>query len=271
MGVKNIKKTISLILAIVLTFSIFSVAGFAQDKLNYLVIGDSVTYSAGITNPVEACYGKIVADTNDYNYKNYAISGYTSENLLNYLDNEEVAQAVENADIIQISIGANDFLMCNMTYLALSGVFGNMKPFNEVQQYFENHFTQIIQKIKTVNPDVNILIQTIYNLDFVFPRTYKLGFEQINGTIRAYLEKNPESYTIVDVENHFKGHRDYIAADLLHPNAKGNLEIAKLTLRVLKDLGLGENTEPVIENEGIDVGGIYAVVATIVSIFWSVF
>lgn len=257
------KRTISLIIAVILAFNIFSIAGFAQEKLNYLVLGDSIAYGAGIANPVEACYGKIVADTNGYNYKNLAINGYTSENLFNYLNNEEVAQAVASADIIQISIGGNDFLGHNMILLNLSNIFGNMTPFNEIQQFFEKNFTLLIQKIKELNPDVNILVQTIYNPNFFFVKTFQLGLDQINGTIKTYLNENPEAYTIVDVENHFKGHRDYYAVDIIHPNAKGNLEIAKLTLQVLKDLGLGENTEPVIVNEPGDLKGFYAIFITL--------
>lgn len=252
------KKTISLIIAVILAFNIFSIAGFAQENLNYLVLGDSIAYGSGIANPVEACYGKIVADTNGYNYKNLSKPGSTSENLLNSLDNEEVAQAVANADIIQISIGGNDFLRHNIALLILNGMFGNMAPFNEIQQNFLKNGTQIILKIKELNPDAHILVQTIYNPNFIYARTFQLGLDRINGTIRAGLEDYPGTYTIVDVGNHFKGHWDYIAVDVVHPNAKGNLEIAKLTLQVLKDLGLGENTEPVIETEAVDLKGFHA-------------
>ena len=49
-----------------------------------------------------------------------------------------------------------------------------------------------------------------------------------------------------------EGHPDYIALDTIHPNAVGNIELAKLVLRTLYDLGLGDKTEPVTKNVGID-------------------
>lgn len=251
------RKITSLIIALILVINIFSVMGFAQEKLNYLVLGDSIAYADGIVNAEQACYGRVVADTNDYDYKNLAVNGYTSSDLLNYLDNEEVAQAVENADIIQISIGGNDFLHSNLAVLILSGIFGNMTVFDEVQSSFNNNFTQIIQKIKELNPDATILVQTLYNpLKLLMSIVYQYGVERINGTIKAYLEENPDAFTIVDVENRYKGQWGYIAFDMIHPNSKGNLEIAKLTLEVLKELGLGDTTTPVIKQEGIDWVGL---------------
>lgn len=251
------KKIISLIIALILVINIFSVMGFAQEKLNYLVLGDSIAYADGIVNAQQACYGKIVADTNDYNYKNYAVNGFTSSDLLSHLNADYVEEAVINADIIQISIGGNDFLRSNLPILLLSGIFGNMTIFNEVQEGFGNNFTQIIQKIKELNPDATILVQTLYNpLKLLMSIVYQHGVDRINGTIKAYLGENPDAFTIVDVENRFKGQWGCIAIDMVHPSSKGNLEIAKLTLEVLKELGLGDTTTPVISQEGIDWVGL---------------
>ena len=49
-----------------------------------------------------------------------------------------------------------------------------------------------------------------------------------------------------------EGHPEYIAADTIHPSAVGNVELARLILRHLKDLGLGEKTEPATNKPGID-------------------
>ncbi len=256
-GGKIMKKITSLIFALVLVFNIFSVTSFAQEKLNYLVLGDSIAYADGIVNAKQACYGKIVADTNDYDYKNLAVNGYTSSDLLSYLSVDYVAEAVTQADIIQISIGGNDFLRSNLPGLLLGGIFGNMTMFDEVQKDFENNFIQIIQKIKELNPDATILMQTLYNpLKLLMSIVYQHGVDRVNGTIKAYLEENPEAFTIVDVENRFKGQWGYIAVDMVHPNSKGNLEIAKLTLEVLVELGLGNTTTPKVTQEGIDWVGL---------------
>ena len=59
------RKIIAVLTAISLCFVMFSVfASAEEDELNYLVIGDSIAEGFGLKNPEEACYGRIVADTN---------------------------------------------------------------------------------------------------------------------------------------------------------------------------------------------------------------
>lgn len=45
---------------------------------------------------------------------------------------------------------------------------------------------------------------------------------------------------------------ELLADDCVHPNAKGNVELARHMLILLKNLGLGGNTEPVILTPGMD-------------------
>lgn len=247
------KKATSLIIALILLLNIFSVAGFAAKTKNYLLLGDSIAYGQGVVNSEQACYGKVVADTNGYKYTNYAVSGFPSAALLDHLSVDYVETAVKKADIIQISIGGNDFLTSNLFTLLLGGVFGITFQFDEIQKTFQKNFAQIIKEIKELNPKATILVQTVYNpSNYFLQKVYQIGVDRINDTIKAYLKKNPKAFTIVDVENRFKGHTDCIAVDKIHPNAKGNLEIAKLTLEVLKELGLGKTTTPRILEKGID-------------------
>ena len=116
---KTTKKIIAVILFIIFAFGCFSLTASANSGLNYLVLGDSIGVGQGLLNPTEACYGKVVADTNGYKYKNYAVGGYTTGNLLGYMEVDFVDEAIREADIISLSIGGNDFLM-DMGSLAFS-------------------------------------------------------------------------------------------------------------------------------------------------------
>lgn len=59
------KKITAIILSIVLVLGTFGICAYAENENPfYLVLGDSIAYGSGITNSREACYGKIVADTN---------------------------------------------------------------------------------------------------------------------------------------------------------------------------------------------------------------
>ncbi len=254
---KNLKKMSALLLAFVMAFGVFALSVSAAGRKTYVVLGDSIAYGQGIANSQDACYGKIVADTNGYNYANYAIDGYTSANLLRHLDTDYVAASVKKANIISISIGGNDFLTSNMAGLLISGKFGSGSRFDTIGEKFSANFSAIISKIKKLNPSAAILVQTVYNPNAgFFSDVYQKGADTINGAIRSYLSSHGGAFSIVDVASAFAGHaREYIAADTIHPNSKGNLVIAKLILQKLKALGLGTATEPVINNPAIDWTG----------------
>ena len=97
------KKLIALLLSVLMLFGGLAVTASAEENtLHYVVLGDSIAYGSGITNPVEACYGKIVADTNGYTYSNHSVPGHTTQNLISRLANEAVLADVKKADIISI-------------------------------------------------------------------------------------------------------------------------------------------------------------------------
>ena len=70
--------------------------------------------------------------------------------------------------------------------------------------------------------------------------------------ITGSLKPDSGSIHIVDVAEAFKGHPEYIANDCVHPNAQGNVVIARVVLEKLSSLGLGKSTTPVIRYEGVN-------------------
>ncbi len=250
------KKTIAVLMALIMVFSL-TVIGFAQEdeKLNYLILGDSIAHGSGVLNSDEACYGRIVADTNGYNYKNRGISGYNTSDLNNYLDNEDVKADVAWADIISISIGGNDFInhnVFNILFMALAISLGNTSSCERTVAGAKANFYSIIDKIKAINPDATILVQTLYNPGYpLIGGPLETGLTMLNGSFISYLDENPDAFTVVDIHETMKGESMFIALDTIHPNAHGNEIIAKEILKTLKELGLGENTEPVINHPGV--------------------
>ena len=93
------------------------IADAAEDAPHYVVLGDSIAFGSGLSNPRQAVYGRIVADTNGYAYDNFAVPGHTTQNLLQRMQNEQVKAAIADADIISISIGGNNFLLGNLNAL----------------------------------------------------------------------------------------------------------------------------------------------------------
>lgn len=251
----KIKKIFSLILALVFALCCFAPA-FAADKKIYLSLGDSIAYGQGVANPKEASFGKIVADTIGYDYVNQAVSGYNSEALLVHLELPSVKSDIKRADLINLSIGGNDFLTDNMASLAIKAiVFGDYSDFDKIAEDFYENFCIIIAKIKEYNPDAVLLVNNLYNPRMGIGREiYQQGVDRLNACYKRYLEENPGSYAMVDAATAIGDNEAYIAMDTIHPSAQGNVQIAKAALKTLNNLGVTQKTELVINATGLDYG-----------------
>lgn len=249
------KKVISLILAVLMAFSVCVCASAAKKPLNYVAIGDSIAFGAGVYNSEEACYAKIVADTNGYNYKNDSVSGFKSAQLLEFLKtNDETIEDIANADILTLSIGGNDFIQEKLPILIIKALaFDDYSMFDEITEVFSANFEKIIARIKEINPRCTILVQNIYNPRYDYAReVYAYGLGLVNDVFSTYLKKHPGAYQIIDVCSAFDGRQDLIANDEVHPSADGNVVIATLILKKLAKLGLGTKTEPVVNVKGYE-------------------
>ncbi|MBQ4245057.1 MAG: hypothetical protein II702_09100 [Clostridia bacterium] len=251
-----IKKITAAALCLVMLFTVLCVGSSAQDeKLFYLVLGDSIGYGSGLKNSQDACFGRIVADTNGYDYANDAVPGHTTKNLLSRLENESVIEDVKKADIISISIGGNNFLLGNLPLLLFNLIVrGNTEQAENTVAAFYDDLGTIISKIRSVNPDAVILLQTLYNPQTGYiGEAYETAIGFLNEAILKFAGENPDGLYVVDVASRLDDSENDFAEDGIHPSAAGNLKIAVAVLEKLSELGLGESTEPVINTEGVDI------------------
>lgn len=254
----KLKKITAVILSAVICVCMFSFSASAADadKKNYLVIGDSIAEGFGISNPDESAYGRIVADTNGYNYINDGIMGRNSSTLLKRLTEDEGFMAdVEWADIISVSIGGNDFLLDHAPLLIIQGlVFNDYAKFDKIGETFYDNFSKCMEQIRALNPDAVVLVQTIYtawNTEFS-KKPYEQAAKRINDGIIKYCEENPENNYVVDTRDAFAGRPALISSDTIHPSAEGNVVLSRLVLAKLNEIGLSDTTEPVVNVKGVD-------------------
>ena len=250
------KKTFAALLSVIIALTSLVVAYASEDEaIDYVVLGDSIAFGSGMINTVDACYGKIVAETNGYNYSNHSIPGITSGVLLQEIKAEAVLQSIKNAEIISISIGGNNFLTNNILGLAFECLTKkDMSNFDKIAGVFYDEFCQLMDFINEHNPDATVLMQTLYNpQDGAAGVVYAEGGNRLNDMIRKYDKEHPGEIVIVEVGNALNGDKENFADDKIHPSAKGNYLIAAEILRVLNSLGLGENTEPVVTTDGLDL------------------
>ena len=252
----EMKKITAIILSLAMLFCSLSVVAFAQDeKPFYLVLGDSIAYGSGLANSKAACYGKIVADTNGYEYVNHSVPSHTTANLISRLSNETVIADLEKADIISISIGGNDFLLNNLIGLMFDSIVKNdHTQYDAIADNVYVNLGKIVDIINENNEDAVILMQTLYNPQSGYLRApYQAGADRINAAIARYNEENPGEIVIVDVGTALGDDLENFASDEIHPSTKGNEIIAKEVLAKLYELELGESTEPVIAEKGVDI------------------
>lgn len=251
---KIIKKAIAATLAAAIIISVFALGAAAAKRPTYLLLGDSIAYGQGIINSKDACYGRIVANTNNYNYANDAISGTTSGALLLLLDEEPIIKDVKNADIITISTGGNDFLTRNWVGMGLRGIAtGDYSKLDPIVAKYKKNLTAIIVKIRKYNPKATIIVQTIYNPhNDIWTDAFQQGVDRMNAAIKSVKNKTG-GFVIANVGAVISGHPEYIAIDTIHPNAKGNIAIAEYMLKFLKKLGLGTETKPVIKVQPVSI------------------
>ena len=253
----KMKRLIALLLCLVLAacLPVFGAAA-EEDAPFYLVLGDSIGYGSGLANPREAVYGRIVADTNGYDYANDAIPGYTTQALLRLMQTENVKANIEKADIISISIGGNNYLLGNMMKLMADVlVKGDDSGFAAIGETYYDDLCKIIGTIKEWNPNAVILMQTLYNPQTGYMgEVYDHGTKWINDSVNRYAEEHPGEIEIVDVAARLTDHPADFAADRIHPSAAGNEKIAVAILEKLAELGLGDATVPVVNVPGRDAG-----------------
>ena len=251
------QKLISALLCVVLLLGLLSLTAGAAEQTSYLVLGDSIAYGSGLSNPKEAVYGKIVADTNGYAYENYAVPGHTTANLLRRMETEAVRDAIGKADIISISIGGNNFLLGNINELLYDGIVKeDPTRFDEIATGLYEDLGKIYDGIRALNADAAIILQTLYN-----PQTgyvgdvYQLGADRLNAKVWAFAQAHAADIFVADVAQALTDSDKDFAQDRIHPSAVGNEKIARVVLQTLYDNGLGAETEPVVVTPGTDARG----------------
>ncbi len=258
---KKTKKIISLVLAIIMCLTL-SASAFASEEnksTKLVVLGDSIAQGFGLGEEpadwLEFGYGKIIADTNGYDYVNHAIGGHTTYNLNKRLEEEAVVADVAEADIIAVSIGGNNFLLGGLYQMITDAlIFKKYDLVDKTAEEFYVDFGLALDKIKAINPDAQLLVQTLYNpREDILGKVYQYAVDLLNDNIRKIAAERNGAYVIVDVYTPFVGHTDYIQDDNIHPNEAGHYVIATEYLKVLKDLGLGDADKPLSDMPAVEI------------------
>lgn len=163
--------------SITVTFRVKAVSDLIPGPYVYVALGDSIPYGTSYEplfgpNPTvsytDKFYNYLKTKYVSPTYIDYSMSGDTSGDLLSDLYLADVQTAVTNADVITLCIGSNDIMdAANRIPLLI----GERVDFYDVdidianagRASFEANWPSIIQMINALNPDVQLLVMTLYN------------------------------------------------------------------------------------------------------------
>lgn len=227
----SFKRYFSLLLAaMTVGTSVSAMSGLtasAAEQPSILILGDSISTGYRLEEG-ESAYTEYLKDYTGYSMTNLAVTNATTDNLLTVLDKTANAEAIQSADIICISIGINDLLHPMHSYIkslrkenestmdVLARLAAEGKALDFVSKLTEllreprnnaiANYPVIAEKLRALNPDARIIMQTIYN-PYEIPK-------------RLFVERN---YTEDDYDN-YSMFADYIKGNF----SQLNKEIKKL-------------------------------------------
>ncbi|MFD2762432.1 SGNH/GDSL hydrolase family protein [Lentibacillus juripiscarius] len=213
---------------------------FTKEEMHVTAIGDSLTQGVG-DDVVEGGYvgileGKINQNKQLVSFDNYGKRGNRSDQLLKRLDKPEIEQSIKRADIILITIGANDIMQVlkqNFTSLEMS-------DFEQPQETYKRQLQEIFQTMKDLNDDAAIYLIGFYN---PFGRYFQ-DIEELNTIVKNWNQtgetvtsqfKQTNFIPIADLFNTTDGDDDLLADDHFHPNHRGYQLFARRVLDYITD------------------------------------
>ena len=306
------KRLISLCMVLVLCLSLLPITVLAASS-SYVALGDSITTGYGLGEG-EQSFAEIVAKEKGYTLNDdLAADGATSGDLLGVVQDTKNAAILENADLITITIGGNDLMGALYQFLAdkynetndpditakdvqdalagkegttnlqsalivvatsAIGDFAKSDAATAALKTFEKNLASIITAIKTVNPDVTIVVANQYNpysyaaveatgVTAILATTVANAFEAGVQTLNTVITAGAAYYQVADVYESFQTAEEnpcnasFSPMNLdFHPNAYGHgLIAAAITAKLPETPEPEPEPDPEVE-PNIYVGGV---------------
>lgn len=260
----------------------------ARAETELLVLGDSIAEALLGPSPMiyrsEYAYNNVLGRINGFTYRNRAVSGHQTGQMLEYLNKDEDSAylhltRIKEADVIFLSILGNDLLQNHFPEY-IEDAMQEPAEYGRLNARLDEsraNFEKIIERIRELNANGKLFVQTVYNpmyphsrilsdevredLKAKFPAKadeyayYELSktlVDKLNDIPRKYCEEHPDKYEILDVNREFDrlakkdGDRDMLRLkrlmnrDGVHPSNYGHATIVALAQAELERLGIAD-------------------------------
>ena len=248
---KHNRLLILLILTLFISVSVFLIYNNTyEDEFNYVALGDSIAAGRNSYGVEDYGYSDYISDyLKNKNmlssYVNYAVSGYTVENVINDInynkilevDGEEIGlkKALRESNLVTISIGANDVLK-HMNFSNLSSVLSNK---NELINRIDTTLGKVKNLLKLVKQYAkgDIMVVGYYN---PFPNLTK--YKNVIDGVIDYADQKYEEICVsmdiyyVKVSDVIGSNHDYLPNPLdIHPNVRGYEAISEEIIQIIDE------------------------------------
>lgn len=190
--------------------------------LLYVALGDSLTVGRGssfLAPAFVARYAKITQERLHHRVAVlvYAHSGFTTEDVLNELNNAFIRKKIKAAEIITITAGGNDLINATRDFQKHQ----NEKIFMKALEDCHQNLADIIRTINGIKKGDTFIIR-LCNLHDPFPDIplAEKWIKKFNSAIQSF--NLGQHIRIADIYSAFKHHEEqYLSSDRVHPNDKG--------------------------------------------------
>jgi lysophospholipase L1-like esterase len=203
---------------------------FFKKDIKIVSIGDSLTQGVGDETENGGYVGILDHTFTNQNLnitiENYGKKGNRTDQLLKRLEKKEIQSSIKDANIVLLTIGANDIMHVvknNWTNL-------NMEPFEEERVKYEERLTSIFNKLIELNPEAEIYLIGFYNpFEKYFGDIEQLGMimDDWNEAGMMVTEEFENVYYIPIFDLFRSPDENLLAEDHFHPNTKGYKLMAK--------------------------------------------
>ena len=205
-----------------------------SEQWSYVALGDSLAFGIQNDGTIGKSYADYIsADLDEENVqhdftKQFAIPGAATGDVLDQLKNDpKVKLAVSKADLLTITVGANDFLN------VLKSHPEDLQDPVKVQELMKNaitNYSQILGMIRQANPHVQIYIMGYYNSFYALPAEQQQPLKSLLLALNQSIEllANQPGVWYVPTLDAFEGHySEYLPnPQNVHPNQDGYKTIA---------------------------------------------
>ena len=152
--------------------------------------------------------------------ENFGVKGHRTDQLLRKLGEDEVRSAVENADLVTVTIGGND-----MMKIIRQNIFDlEMELFEEEKEAYASRIAGIMERVHSINPEAAVVLIGFYNPFFSwFSDIAEMNqvVEDWNRMSREVVERY-ENGIFVEIDEIFLDlNQNLLFEDYFHPNDQG--------------------------------------------------